>query len=413
MSASERLALLWATAVGTGAVARLTARAFAFPVVVSLLVSGLLLGRQGLGLIEPLDLGQGLEAAVGLLVALVLFEGGLCLRIADAPQGRRLRQLVVVGLPVSFIGAAVMAHVWAQLDWDLAALFSAVIIATGPTVINPLVRQIGLDPQLARLLEGEGLLLEPVAAVSALVLLQYILEPITSGWALASMLLLRLGLGALSGAVSGFALSWILRQLPDEPSDPLRVQLCLGTLLALYVGCEQLLGPAAGLPAAMLAGLVVGRRCEASLAVLEQQLTQFAQLAITLLFPLLAADVTWQDLSPLGWGGFVCVLSLMLTVRPLAVALGCIGSGLSLRQQAFLAWIAPRGIVSASTAGLVALRLEEAGVLGAGRVQGLVFLTILMTVILNGCTASPLARWLQVVPASEPQGKRQEEEQGA
>ena len=400
MSASERLALLWAITVSTGAIARLTARAFAIPVVVSLLVGGLLLGRQGLGLIEPLDLGQGLETAVGLLVALVLFEGGFCLRIPNASLARRLRQLVGLGLPVSFVGAAVMAHVWAHLDWDLAALFSAVIAATGPTVVTPLVRQIGLDPQLARLLEGEGLLLEPVAAVGALVLLQSILEPVTSGWDLASMLLLRLGLGPLSGALAGFALSMILQWLPDEPSEPVRLQLCLGTLLLLYVGCEQVLGPAAGLPAAMVAGLVMGRRCASLLEVLEPQLTQLAQLAITLLFPLLAADVTWQDLSPVGWGGFACVLSLMLTVRPLAVAVGCIGSGLSLQQQTFLAWMAPRGIVSASTAGLLALRLENAGVLGAGRVQGLVFLTILMTVSLNGCTAAALANRLQLIPSN-------------
>ncbi|OOV35641.1 hypothetical protein BO91_00035 [Candidatus Synechococcus spongiarum LMB bulk10E] len=145
-----------------------------------------------------------------------------------------------------------------------------------------------------------------------------------------------------------------------------------------------------------MAGFTVGCILETRLGELEAQLSQLAQLAVTLLFPLLAADVTWSDLSPLGWRGIACVLSLMLVVRPLAVMLGSVGSDLSWPQKIFLGWMAPRGIVSASTASLFALRLEEAGILGASRVQGLGFLTILMTVTLNGLVAPLLAHWLQL-----------------
>lgn len=397
LGASEQLALLWAVAVAVGALARLASRLLAIPAVVLLLVGGLLTGRQGLGLIEPLDLGSGLETAVELLVALVLFEGGLSLQVPDSLLGRRLRKLVIFGLPVTLAGGLLMAHYWAQLSWELAALFSAVVSATGPTVISPLVRQMGLQRPMAKLLEGEGLLVEPIAAVGALVVLQWILEPFTANYGLLVVgLLNRLGLGSLLGALAGGLLSLLLRCLPDEPTDSVRLQLCLGTLMLLSVGCEQLIGPATGLPAAAVAGFVVGCVLESRLGELETQLSQLAQLAVTLLFPLLAADVTLSDFSPLGWGGIACVLSLMLVVRPLAVILGSIGSGLSWPQKIFLGWMAPRGVVSASTASLFALRLEEAGILGASRVQGLVFLTILMTVILNGLIAPLLARWLQL-----------------
>lgn len=397
LGASEQLALLWAVAVAVGAIARLASRLLAIPAVVLLLAGGLLAGRQGLGLIEPLDLGSGLKTAVELLVALVLFEGGLGLRVPDSLLGRRLRKLVIFGLPVTLMGGLLMAHYWAQLSWELAALFSAIVSATGPTVIAPLVRQMKLQTPLAKLLEGEGLLVEPIAAVGALVVLQWILEPFAASYGvLAVDLLSRLGLGSLLGALAGGLLSLLLQRLPDEPMDSVRLQLCLGTLMLLSVGCEQLVGSAAGLPAAAVAGFVVGCLLESHLGDLEAQLSQLAQLSITLLFPLLAADVTWSDLSPLGWRGIVCVLGLMLVVRPLAVMLGSIGSGLSWRQKIFLSWMAPRGIVSASTASLFALRLEEAGILGASRVQGLVFLTILMTVTLNGLIAPLLARWLHL-----------------
>lgn len=398
LGASEQLALLWAVAVSVGAIARLASYLLAVPAVVLLLAGGLLTGRQGLGLIEPLELGSGLETAVELLVALVLFEGGIGLQVPDTLLGRRLRKLVVFGLPVTLAGGLLMAHYWAQLSWELAALFSAVVSATGPTVIAPLVRQTRLQRPLAKLLEGEGLLVEPIAAVGALVVLQWILEPFTASYGILVMdLLLRLGLGSLLGALAGGLLSLVLQRLPDEPTDSVRLQLCLGTLMLLSVGCEQLVGPAAGLPAAAVAGFVVGCSLESRLGELETQLSQLAQLAVTLLFPLLAADVTWSDLSPLGWRGIACVLSLMLVVRPLAVMLGSIGSGLSWPQRIFLSWMAPRGIVSASTASLFALRLEEAGILGAGRVQGLVFLTILTTVTINGLIAPLMARWLQLI----------------
>jgi len=397
LGTSEQLALLWAVAVAVGAMARLASRLLDIPAVVLLLAGGLVTGRQGLGLIEPLELGSGLETAVELLVALVLFEGGLGLQVPDSLLGRRLRKLVIFGLPVTLAGGLLMAHYWAKLSWELAALFSAVVSATGPTVIAPLVRQMGLQRPMAKLLEGEGLLVEPIAAVGALVVLQWILEPFAASYGLLVVDLLgRLGLGSLVGAMAGGLLSLLLQRLPDEPIDSVRLQLCLGTLMLLSVGCEQMIGPAAGLPAAAAAGFVVGCVLESRLGELEAELSQLAQLAVTLLFPLLAADVTWNDLSPLGWRGIACVLSLMLVVRPLAVILGSIGSGLSWPQKIFLGWMAPRGIVSVSTASLFALRLEEAGILGASRVQGLVFLTILTTVTLNGLIAPLLARWLQL-----------------
>ena len=122
-----------------------------------------------------------------------------------------------------------------------------------------------------------------------------------------------------------------------------------------------------------------------------------------MLFPLLAADVSWAELSPLGWGGVSCVLVLMLLVRPVAVGVATTGLPLEWRQRLFLGWLAPRGIVTASVASLFSIRLEQAGILGAGRLQGLVFLTILMTVGLQGLTAQPLAKSLGLIHTDEPE----------
>ena len=398
---SERLGLLWGVTVFAGAIAQALAWLTGLPGVVLLLSAGLVIGRSGFALVEPLDLGMGLGTVVGLLVSLVLFDGGINLRLPGDATKQAVLRIVLVRLVLALGAGLVAAHSLAGLNWSLAAVFSAIVLATGPTVVNPLVRQIRLSPPLGEVLEGEGLILEPIGAVLALLLLELVLGDLHGWREVALGLLQRLGGGVLIGAVCGWLLAEALCRIPAQPAGALRLQLTVGTLFLMFSGCELLL-PESGLPAAVAAGVVVGRRPDTDAAELDDLIRQLAQLAITMLFPLLAADVSWAELSPLGWGGVACVLVLMLVVRPVEIGLATWGLDFSLPQRALMSWLAPRGIVTAAVASLFAIRLEQAGVVGAGRLQGLVFLTILMTVGLQGLSAGPLARWLGLVepPAS-------------
>ncbi len=392
----ERLGLLWGITVFSGALAQALAWLTGLPGVVLLLSAGLLIGRAGFGLVEPLDLGNGLGTITGLLVSLVLFDGGLNLRLPADGTRQAVLRICAVRLLLALLGGLLVAHWLAGLNWPLAAVFSAIVLATGPTVVNPLVRQIRLASPLGQVLEGEGLVLEPIGAVLALLLLELVLGDLQGWHGLATGLLTRLGGGVAIGAGCGWLLAEALRRIPAMPTAALRLQLTLGTLFLMTTGAEQLL-PESGLPAAVAAGVVVGRRPDTDAAELDELVRQLAQLAITMLFPLLAADVSFAQLSPLGWGGVACVLALMLVLRPMEVGLATWGLGFSLPQRALLSWLAPRGVVTAAVASLFAIRLEQAGVLGAGRLQGLVFLTILLTVGLQGLSAGPLARWLGLV----------------
>ena len=396
----ERLGLLWGVTVFSGASARLLAATSGLPGVVLLLLSGLLIGRSGLGWVEPLDLGPGLGTVVGLLVSLVLFDGGLNLRLPGDTIKATVQRIAALRLLISLGGGLVAAHWLAGLSWSLAAVFSAIVLATGPTVVTPLVRQIRLAPPLGEVLEAEGLVLEPIGAVLALLLLELAIGNL-HGWREVMLgLLYRLGGGVLIGGSVGWLLSEVLRRLNSDQLKGLPLQLSLGLLFLMY-GVSEWLLPESALPASVAAGIVVGRRPGPHTAELDGLIQELAQLAITMLFPLLAADVSWAELSPLGWGGILCVLSLMLVVRPIGVGVATIGLPYNLEQRLFLGWLAPRGIVTASVASLFAIRLEQAGILGAGRLQGLVFLTILMTVGLQGLTAQPLARALGLVKGDD------------
>lgn len=460
MDLPDRLALLWGGAFFTGSLAQLFGRLTGLPIVVLLLGSGLLVGDCGFGLIQPSLLGRSLEPLVGLLVCLVLFDGGLNLRLAGPTLQRSVLQLVLVRSLVGFACAAVLAHALVGLTWSLALVYAAISLATGPTVVAPILRQLGLAPFLSRLLEAEGLILEPVGAVLALLLLDLAVGDLGRWQDVVVRLVLRLGGGVVIGAVAGWVLSLVLLRLIEsapgngaaelgEATDgeiggaglnpgvsvphadarteaavvaaapppgarldsvgdsTLPLQLTLGALFLLFSGCEALL-PESGLPAAVSAGVVVGLRLERTASLLDELIAQLALLAITVLFPLLAADVSRQDLLLPGLGGVLCVLALT-PARWLVLQIAGLGLPLSSSEKLMLSWLAPRGIVTAAVGSLFALRLEEAGVPGAGLLKGLVFLTILLTVGLQGATAPWLARRLGLnacplpeLPASGP-----------
>ncbi len=391
----ERLGLLWGITVFAGACARLFSSLTGFPSVVILLLSGLLIGRSGLGLVEPLDLGQGLETIVGLLVCLVLFEGGLNLKLPEGNIRNTVLKISLVRLFISLSAGIFIAHWLAGLSWQVAGIYSAIVLATGPTVVSPLVEQIKLASPLSEVLKAEGLLLEPIGAVLALLLLELTLGDLRGINDVFIALMQRLGGGVLIGLSAGWLLSEILKKIKNEASFGIELQVTLGFIFLVYGICEYFL-PESGLPASVAAGFIVGKREVIDKERLDNLIGELAQLAITVLFPLLAADVSWGELSPLGWGGVVCVFMLMVIVRPISIWIATIGRDLNLKEKIFLAWLAPRGIVTAAVASLFSIRLEQAGILGAGRLQGLVFLTILMTVGIQGLSAKPLVNRLKL-----------------
>ena len=347
----ERLGLLWGITVFAGATARLISAITGFPSVVILLLSGLLIGRSGFGLVEPLDLGQGLETIVGLLVCLVLFEGGLNLKLPEGNIRNTVLRISLLRLLISLSGGILVSHWLAGLSWPVAGVYSAIILATGPTVITPLVEQIKLASPLSDVLKAEGLVLEPIGAVLALLLLELLLGDLHGIKEVFIALMERLGGGVLIGIFAGWILSEILKKIKNDSSLGIELQVTVGIIFLVYGICEYFL-PESGLPASVASGFIVGKREVIDKERLDNLIGELAQLAITVLFPLLAADVSWGELSPLGLGGIICVFIMMIIVRPISVSLATVGQQLNMKQRIFLAWLAPRGIVTAAVASL-------------------------------------------------------------
>jgi NhaP-type Na+/H+ or K+/H+ antiporter len=363
------------------------------PSIIFLLLFGIGLGPDGVGLVHPQELGIGLEVLVSLSVALILFEGGLNLELKELDQvSNSLRNLVTTGVFITLLGGGMAAHWLGEFPWSLAFLYASLVVVTGPTVINPLLRQVKVDRKVATLLEGEGVLIDPVGAILAVVVLDIILNGDADPLLIISGLTVRLGTGAIIGGLGGALLGLFLKQT-DFLSEELRNLLVLASLWGLYGLAQEIQGES-GLMAAVVAGIVVRALSVPDERLLRRFKGQLTILAVSVLFILLAADLSIASVFALGRGAVLTVTVLMVVIRPLDIAVCTASSDLNWRQKIFLGWIAPRGIVSASVASLFAILLTERGISGGDAIKALVFLTIIITVLSQGLTAGLLARLL-------------------
>jgi len=395
MEGNLEITLLMVVTVVAGISAQVIADYLKVPSIVFLLLFGILLGPSGLDFLHPDLLGSGLEVIVSLSVALILFEGGLNLELRELGEvSISLRNLVTVGTLVTFLGGGMAAHWLGEFPWPIAFLYASLVVVTGPTVVSPLLKQISVERRLETLLEGEGVLIDPVGAILAVVVLNIILDGSADPLTVLNSLVLRLGIGGAIGIGGGWLLGLILKQARFLSED-LKNLVVLAGVWGLF-GLAQVLRNESGLMTAVAAGVILRAASLPEERLLRRFKGQLSTLAVSVLFILLAADLSLASIAALGWGGPLTVLALMVVVRPINVWISTWNSDLNWRQKAFLSWIAPRGIVAASVASLFSISLSSQGINGGDAIKALVFLTIILTVLLQGLTAQWLASWLKL-----------------
>ncbi|MGG6263964.1 cation:proton antiporter [Leptolyngbya sp. AN03gr2] len=402
MEDSLTTTVLISTTVGVGIGAQVVARYLQIPSIVVLLVFGLALGSSGVQWLEPSVLGNGLEVIISFSIALILFDGGLNLQIRDLSSvSVSLRNLITIGVLMTLLGGAVAAHFIADFQWAIAFLYASLVVVTGPTVVTPLLKLVGAERRVATLLEGEGILIDPIGAILAVITLNIVLSQkavplVFIDTAIPLMLLkglvLRLGIGVAIGFISGGLLSLLLKQSKVLPQE-LKNLVVLAAVWGAF-SLAQALRSESGLLAVVVMGIVIRAADLPDERLLRQFNEQLGILANSVLFILLAADLSIETLFDLGQEGILAVLALMLIVRPINVLISTWNRGFSWQQRFFLSWIAPRGIVAASMASLFAISLSNQGMNGGDALKALVFLTILMTVFVQGLTAGWVAQWL-------------------
>jgi len=385
-----------AIAIAAGVFSQCVGRLLRLPGIVVLLALGFFLGPEGLGWVHPDSLGDFLFWIVDFAVAIILFEGGLNLQMSRLRrQEMAIRRLVTIGAVVTLLGAAVSAHFLLDWSWLLALLFGSHVVVTGPTVVTPLLRDLRLRPKIKTVLEAEGVLIDPIGAILAVLVLQVALIPAAETLQLELYgVAMRLGFGLVAGVIAGFLIGGALRLRFLVPKGLENIFTLAAVILTLF-GCDQVISHS-GILAVTIAGVVVGNMPTEVDRDLREFKDQLTVLLVGTLFIILAADIGLDDVLALGWPAMIVVASLIVFVRPLTVALSTAGSELSLREKVFIAWIAPRGIVAAAIVSLTVAAMETEGMAGGTDLKAIVFLTIATTVVLAGFTARPLASLLKL-----------------
>jgi len=366
------------------------------PAILFLLASGIVLGPV-LGWLEPDALfGDLVLPFVSASVAVILFEGALTLNFSEVRNTVRVVQLLVtLGATLTWGVIVVATHMLLDFSWAMSLLFGAITVVSGPTVIVPLLRAVRPTGNVANILRWEGIIIDPIGALLAVVVFEFIVSQ-SKKLALGASLVLFLqvvtvgmAMGYLAGRIVGEVL--YRRWLPEF----LHNLLTLTTVLAVFA-LSNALAPEAGLLAVTVMGMVLANLPQIRIGEILHFKENLTIMLISGLFILLAARLDPQQLLSLGAASLVLVLVIQFVARPIAVLASTVGSPLSWQERLFLSWIAPRGIVAAAIAALFAFRLMDAGFEEAEKLVPLTFLVIISTVVLQSATARIVASLLNV-----------------
>ena len=388
-----------------GFLAQWAAARLRFPALVLLLALGLLAG-PALGLLDPSDaMGDALRPAIGLAVAIIVFEGGLGLDFRELrAAGEGVLRLTVFALPLNWLFGAAAAHYIAGIDWPAALLIGAILVVTGPTVILPLLRQANLDQRSASFLRWEAIVNDPVGAVLTVLILEALVSHMLAGpTGEAVGLAVRLGFGIVAGVGLGVGSAFLVRAafqrdlVPEVLKTPMLLSLALGVYALANLVMHE-----AGLIGATVFGVALANLRVSGLAELRRFKEALVVLLVSTLFVVLAADLDRAVLARLSWPIIALTLAVLFLVRPAAILLATMRSGLTFPERLLAAWIGPRGIVAAAVAGVAGLRLAQAGYPGAELVQPTVFAVIAATIVAHGFTLGPLARRLGLATEATP-----------
>ena len=395
-----------------GILAQWVAWKFKIPAILPLILIGLLVGpiaaaylsEDGTKWIEPiwngtkgLFPGDGLYYFVSLAISVILFEGGLTLKRSEIKNvGPVITKLITLGAAITFFGAGVVTHYVFNLGWEISFLFAGLIIVTGPTVITPILRNIPLKKDVSTVLKWEGILIDPIGALVAVLVFEFI--SVGGGGGFTKTALMEFGKILLFGTSFGFTFAHALAYAMNKKLIPhyLLNVVSLSTVLLVFVASE-VFAHESGLLAVVVMGMVLGNGKLKNLKELLYFKESLSILLISILFILLSANINIEDLMLLyTWKTPVLFTIVVFIIRPLAVFASAYKSKLNLNEKLFISWVGPRGIVAAGIASLFGSKLLKQGVEGAEYITPLVFMIVLGTVLLNATTARLFAKMVGV-----------------
>ncbi|MBS1102070.1 sodium:proton antiporter [Gluconobacter sp. Dm-62] len=394
-----------ASTFGAGMLAQWVAWRFRLPAIVLLFSLGLIFG-PGLGILHPSEtMGWMFRPLVSLLVALVVFEGGMALDFRQLREaGEGVARLTMLALPINWVLGSLAAHYVAHLEWGTSMLFGAIVVVTGPTVVLPLLRSAKLQPRVAAFLRWEAIVNDPLGAILAAVVLQLMMLHVDVHADVFFTHTLPDLLGAIAVSLSaGILPAYLIRYLftRDLMPEILKTPMLISMALVIFSLCNLEMG-GAGLMAVTIFGMALANLQIPGVTELRRMKESLVVLVVSVLFIMLTADLHRDVLAQLSIPIFALTVVVLFVVRPLGIFLSTLGTSMPWKEKLFVGWIAPRGIVAAAVAGEAGISLKEAGYQSADLIMPAVFAVIAVTMILHGFSLGPIARLLKLTLSNDP-----------
>ena len=357
------------------------------------IAAGLAVGPVGLGLVHHDVFGDSLAIVVGLGVAVIIFHSGSGITretVRRAPNATA--RLATIGVLVTFLGAAAVTYFVMDLPPGIALLIGALLVATGTTVIEPLLAAVAVDERLSYTLEIEATVTEVTAGILSVAVFKAVTvgEPdharlvFLFGWVLV--------VGVVVGAVGG-AIAWIFLTKPRHAARRApkhAAQFYLATAVTTFAVAESI-EQEAGVAAVATAGILLGNADLPYQEHISEFKSEFTTFIIAFVFVVLSSFVEPESLSTIGIEGLVVGLAVILVVRPLAVFLSTARSSLTTEEKLFLSAASPRGIIPAGVATLLALSIQDSTPDTAAIITGTVLLVIIVSAVIEGLFADRIA----------------------
>ena len=386
-----------------GMIAQWMAWRLHLPAILLLLVLGIIAGPVS-GLVDTQKLfGNLLFPFVSLSVSIILFEGGLSLKFSEFKNvGKTIRNLISFGALITWTISTLAAYFILNLEFKLALLFGAILIVTGPTVILPILRQIRPKGNLHSIAKWEGIMIDPVGAVIAVLVFEEIMSGGFQQFTAVSVL------GLLKTIVLGFGIGWVGAQIiiiffkkywiPDYLHNTAAIMMVITTFII-----SNLIQHESGLLTVTILGIVLANQNKVSIKHIIEFKENLRIILISTLFIVLAARLQIEDLGQFNLDTVLFLCVLIFIARPVSVFVSTIGQNLHFKEKIFLSWLAPRGILAAAVSSIFAIELANNGYSDAERLIPLTFIVIIVTVTLYGLSAVPLSRILKISDTN-PQG---------
>jgi len=380
-----------------GILAHMLGKILKIPSIVFLLLAGIILGPEVAGILLPERFGSGIELLVSFSVAIIVFDGGLDI---DLKQLRIIQRsifnLVTIGVVITAVLSSTAAYFILDIPFNIALLFGALISATGPTVITPIVRQVRVNNRVASVLQAEAVLNDGISVILAALVFEWIAASL-AGIKVVEFLFIRLLTGVFFGVLSGIVLILILRKIPMLTEQYARL-FTISILLAAFVSAENI-GNQSGIMAMAVFGIFVGSSDIPHKKVIKDFKEDISIILLSIIFILLSTLIDFDYIRAIGFEGLVLAGVMMLVIRPLAVFVSTHASDLKLGEKVFVSATGPRGVVPASMAVYFSFRLRDAGFIPESTsLLGVIFIAIVVTVVLTGFSARFIAGRTGVIP---------------